>query len=172
MCDGSAAPIELRPKSVAVFHAVIRFWKLLRNVDTVLPVFRSRFQGKSSPVHFFWGSFDLAVTRFSGKTAPPRTNADKITQEAYSQEVISAGFWPGNGGFGTPAFYCYAAPEPPGLKTKRIQPAEAFYGPELNEFLLRYDDVRQPQAPEESLLAFCRAPATLVRNWRIGILDC
>jgi hypothetical protein len=138
-------------------EAVNRFWTILRNVDTGLAVFRSRFQGKSSPVHFFWGSFDLAVTRFSGKTAPARPDADKITQEAYSHEVISAGFWPGNGGFGTPAFYCYAAPEPPGLKAKRIEPAGAFYSPELNEFLLRYDDVRQSEAPEQTLLAFLQS---------------
>src|SRR5947209_2552814 len=141
--------VELNPKPVEVAspipfaedrrhaaydkNAVNRFWRILQHSETVFNVFRARFVGKSSPVHFFWGSFDLAVTRFSGRVAPPRPGADPITQEAYSHEVISAGFWPGNGGFGAPAFYCYAAPEPAGLKLEKIRPAEAFYSTELNE---------------------------------------
>jgi hypothetical protein len=148
--------------------AVRRFWTILRNSSTLLGLFRSRFQGKSSPVHFFWGSFDLAVTRFSGRVAPPRPGADPITQEAYSHEVISAGFWPGNGGFGAPAFYCYAAPEPAGLKLEKIRPAEAFYSTELNEFLLRYEDIRHLESPEQAILDFLQSSydaAAKLANW-------
>ncbi len=134
-----------------------RFWQVLLRVDTVLKEFRSGFVGKSSPVHFFWGSFDLAVTRFNGKRAPARPDADPITREAYSHEVISCGFWPGNGGFGTPAFYCYAAPEPAGLKDRKISPDAAYYDPELKEFVLKYDDVRTSAAPERVLLDFCQS---------------
>ncbi|MGC2661101.1 MAG: DUF5996 family protein [Bryobacteraceae bacterium] len=134
--------------------AVGRLWRILQQCDTIFKSFRAGFIGKSSPVHFFWGSFDLAVTRFSGRPAPPRPEADAITREAYSHEVISAGFWPGNGGFGTPAFYCYAAPEPSGLKQQQISPASAFYSGDLNEFILKYDDVRQADSPEQTLLEF------------------
>src|SRR3954453_2335191 len=104
-----------------------RFWRVLLRAHAVFSRFEASFIGKASPVHFFWGSFDLAVTRFSGRPAPPREGADRITREAYSHEVISAGFWPGNGGFGTAAFYCYAAPEPEGLSTQKIIPAAAGY---------------------------------------------
>src|SRR6185503_11988576 len=135
-------------------EAVRRLWRILLSADAVFNVFRSRFLGKSSPVHFFWGSFDLAVTRFSGRPAPPRPGADAITREAYSHEVISAGFWPGNGGFGTPAFYCYAAPEPVGLQKEKILPAPAFYNSELKEFILKYDDVRAANSPDETILEF------------------
>jgi hypothetical protein len=100
-----------------------------------------------SPVHFFWGSFDLAVTRFSGRTAPPREGADRIQQEAYSHEVISAGFWPGNGGLGEAAFYCYAAPVPAGMAEAVIRPAFAGFDKGLGEFLLRYDVVREEADP-------------------------
>jgi len=134
-----------------------RFWRILQRSDTLFKRFRAGFQGKSSPVHFFWGSFDLAVTRFSGRPAPPRPGADAITREAYSHEVISAGFWPGNGGFGTPAFYCYAAPEPAGLAKERIRPAQAFYSPDLKEFLLKYDDVRAADSPDDAVLAFLQS---------------
>jgi hypothetical protein len=137
--------------------AVDRFWRILQHSDALLTLFRARFIGKSSPVHFFWGSFDLAVTRFSGRPAPPRPGADAVTREAYSHEVISAGFWPGNGGFGMPAFYCYAAPEPAGLKQQQISPTPAFYSSELNEFLLKYDDVRQLDSPDEALLDFLQS---------------
>ncbi len=165
--------VEINPKPVEIANpipfpedhqhaaydkeAVTRFWRILQGCQTVFNLFRARFVGKSSPVHFFWGSFDLAVTRFNGKLAPPRPGADAITREAYSHEVISAGFWPGNGGFGSPAFYCYAAPEPPGLKQKQISPAAAFYNPELNEFLLKYDDVRQAESPAASVLEFLQS---------------
>jgi hypothetical protein len=138
-------------------NAVSRFWRILQDSETVFNVFRARFLGKSSPVHFFWGSFDLAVTRFNGKPAPPRPGADAITREAYSHEVISAGFWPGNGGFGAPAFYCYAAPEPVGLKQKKISPAQAFYNTDLNEFLLKYEDVRQAKSPDAAVLDFLQS---------------
>jgi hypothetical protein len=110
--------------------------------------------GKVSPVHFFWGSFDLAVTRFSGRPAPARENADAITREAYSHEVISAGFWPGNGGFGDAAFYCYAAPAPKGLDAASIQPAKAGYNKTLGEFIFLYEDLRQEPSPDEALLTF------------------
>jgi hypothetical protein len=144
--------------------AVDRFWKILQHSGTIFDLFRARFIGKSSPVHFFWGSFDLAVTRFNGRPAPPRPGADSITREAYSHEVISAGFWPGNGGFGAPAYYCYAAPEPVGLKEKRISPAQAFYSRDLNEFLLKYEDVRQDKSPAESILDFLQSSYEAAAN--------
>jgi hypothetical protein len=131
-----------------------RFWCILRAVDSLFKDFRSRYIGKSSPVHFFWGSFDLAVTRFSGRPAPPRPGADAITREAYSHEVISAGFWPGNGGFGTPAFYAYAAPEPDGLGRQTIQPVRASYSDTMKEFLLKYDDARAEEFPADAIMAF------------------
>ena len=148
---------EDRQHSAYDHDAVTRFWRILQSCETIFNLFRARFVGKSSPVHFFWGSFDLAVTRFNGKLAPPRPGADAITREAYSHEVISAGFWPGNGGFGTPAFYCYAAPEPAGLKQKQISPAGAFYSNDLNEFLLKYQDVREAESPTEIVLEFLQS---------------
>ena len=133
---------------------VHRFWRILVQTDTVLQRYRSPFLGKSSPVHFFWGSFDLALTVFSGRGAPERQGADRITQEAYSHEEISCGFWPGDERFPTPAFYSYTYPEPPGLGTTSILPAAAFYSQELGEFFLRYDDVRSASSPEQALLEF------------------
>src|SRR2546423_14552153 len=112
-----------------------RFWRILVQVDKVFKEFCSPFLGKSSPVHFFWGSFDLAVSRFSGRRAPERPGADGITREAYSHEVISVGWWPGSGEVKGPAFYAYAAPEPPGFKTARVRPQSAIYHPGLNEYL-------------------------------------
>lgn len=131
-----------------------RFWRILVQTEAVMQRFRARFMGKCSPVHFFWGSFDLAVSRFSGRPAPERPEADPITREAYSHEVISAGFWPGNGGFGQPAFYSYTAPPPPGLAEQRVQPEAAVYSQELKEFLLLYDGVRGTADPAEAILAF------------------
>jgi hypothetical protein len=132
-----------------------RFWKILVSVDTVLRQFRSRFIGKASPVHFFWGSFDLAATRFSGRRAPERPDADFITKQAYSHEVISHGFWPGDGEvIKDAAFYAYAAPEPAGFRDQRVMPSKAFYSGEKNEFFLMYDDVRLSRAPEQALLEF------------------
>jgi hypothetical protein len=145
-------------------EAVYRFWRILQQSDRLFKRFRADFLGKSSPVHFFWGSFDLAVTRFSGRPAPPRPGADAITREAYSHEVISAGFWPGNGGFGAPAFYCYAAPEPVGLKQERISPAQAFYSSDLNEFLLKYDDVRKANSPDAAGLKFLQTSYEAAAN--------
>src|SRR2546426_7842740 len=131
-----------------------RFWRILAQTDTILQRYRSAFLGKSSPVHFFWGSFDLALTLFSGRRAPERPGADRITREGGSHEQISSGFWPGDDRFPAPAFYAYTSPEPPGLKSASIRPAEAFYGQELGLFLLRYDDVRNASLPELALLEF------------------
>jgi hypothetical protein len=124
--------------------------------ENVFQEFRARFIGKDSPVHFFWGSFDLCVTRFSGRRAPERPGADAVTREAYSHEVISAGFWPG-AGFKGPAFYAYAAPEPAGFSDQKVRPAEAFYHPEMKEFLLMYDDARRAASPREALLSFLQS---------------
>ncbi|HTZ60837.1 MAG TPA: DUF5996 family protein [Acidobacteriaceae bacterium] len=134
--------------------AAHRFWRVLMHADRVFQQFSSRFLGKVSPVHFFWGSFDLAVTRFSGRRAPPREGADKVTREAYSHEVISAGFWPGNGGFGEAAFYSYTAPAPKGLEKSSIEPARAGYNNSLSEFIYLYEDLRNEPSPDDALMAF------------------
>ncbi len=138
-------------------QAAHRFWRVLMHADKIFQQFSSHFVGKVSPVHFFWGSFDLAVTRFSGRPAPPREGADTITREAYSHEVISAGFWPGNGGFGEAAFYCYAAPAPKGLENAAIQPAKAAYNSALGEFIYLYQDLLNEPSPDEALLAFLQS---------------
>jgi hypothetical protein len=135
--------------------AVERFHRLLISVDTVLKSFRARFIGKCSPVHFFWGSFDLAVTRFSGRLAPPRP--DPMMQEAYSHEVSSAGFWPGGGEIRGPAFYSYSTPAPEGFKDYAVLPERAFYHPGLGEYLLLYDDIRNAAAPEADLMDFLQS---------------
>ena len=151
-----------------------RFWRILVQTDRVFEEFRSRFTGKCSPVHFFWGSFDLAVTRFSGRTAPEREGADLITREAYSHEVISHGFWPGGGALSGAAFYSYTAPAPDGLDKARIQPAQAFYSSAMSEFLLMYDDMRQSDSPDTALMEFLQstyeAGATLA-NWDRASLE-
>jgi len=134
-----------------------RFWRILVTVDSVFKEFRSRFLGKVSPVHFFWGSFDFAVTRFSGRRAPERAAADAITREAYSHEVISVGFWPGGGEMKGAAFYAYAAPEPAGFGDRRVRPAKAFYSKQMSEFFLMYDDVRAAESPRKALLDFCQS---------------
>jgi hypothetical protein len=134
-----------------------RFWRILVTVNGIFLEFRARFLGKCSPVHFFWGSFDLAVSRFSGRRAPERPGADAITREAYSHEVISAGFWPGGSGVNGPAFYSYTVPEPEGYSAARVQPAAAFYDNQLREFLLRYDDVRAAASPRLALLDFLQS---------------
>ncbi len=152
---------------------VERFWKILLLVEEVFQKFRSDFIGKHSPIHFFWGSFDLASTRFSGRRAPERAGADPITREAYSHEVISVGFWPGGGEVKGAAFYAYAAPEPNGFKTAIVRPAKAFYSP-LGEFLLMYDDVRQSANPEQSLLEFLQTTYEAGANlgeWPRGELE-
>src|ERR1700726_2996451 len=129
-----------------------KFWRILLTVQHVLDEFRARFIGKSSPVHFFWGSFDMAVTRFSGRPAPERPGADSITREAYSHEVSSVGFWPGGGDIKGAAFYFYAAPTPQGFGAQPIRPQAAFYHPQLKEFLLMYDDVRGTEFPRDAVL--------------------
>jgi hypothetical protein len=138
-------------------EAANKFWRILLSVDAVFQRFRARFIGKSSPVHFFWGSFDLAVTRFSGRRAPERPGADSITREAYSHEVCSVGFWPGSGNVADPAFYCYMAPEPQGYRDARVLPAAARYDASLGEFLLMYDEVRTAGSPSSTLLDFCQS---------------
>ena len=133
------------------------FWRILVSVDSVFKEFRGRFIGKCSPVHFFWGSFDLAVTRFSGRRAPERPGADAMTREAYSHEVSSVGFWPGGGEIKGPAFYSYMAPEPPGFKTHSVLPQKAFYHSGMSEFFLMYDDVRRAESPSNMLLEFLQS---------------
>jgi hypothetical protein len=148
--------------------AVERFWRILLSVDAVFTQFRSRFIGKSSPVHFFWGSFDLAVSRFSGRRAPERPGADAMTREAYSHEVSSVGFWPGSGEVKEAAFYSYIVPEPEGFKEAKVRPDAALYNRQVGEFLLMYEDVRRAASPTTSLLDFCQstyeAGASLA-NW-------
>jgi hypothetical protein len=131
--------------------AVERFWQILLSTQSALYEFRGRFLGKSSPVHFFWGSFDLACTRFSGRKAPPRKGA--ISGPAYSHEVISAGFWPG-AGFDGPAFYAYAVPSPAGYEKETVRPARAGWNTALSEFILMYDDVRTAADPRAALMEF------------------
>jgi hypothetical protein len=143
-----------------------RFWRILVQTEKVFTRFRAGYIGKCSPVHFFWGSFDLAVTRFSGRRAPQREGADPITREAYSHEVISHGFWPGTRASGTPAenrsasaiqapaFYSYTAPAPAGLSEQMVRPRQAFYSTAMQEFILLYDDVRKAESPEIGLMEF------------------
>jgi hypothetical protein len=151
-----------------------RFWRILLTVNSIFLEFRSRFVGKCSPVHFFWGSFDLAVSRFSGRRAPERPGADAITREAYSHEVSSAGFWPGGGGVNGAAFYSYTAPEPGGYSAAEVRPSAAFYEPQLHEFLLMYDEVRAAESPRRALLDFLQttyeAGANLAR-WDRNALE-
>ena len=135
-------------------QAANSFWRILVTIKPIFETFRCEFIGKSSPVHFFWGSFDLASTRFSGRRAPDRPGADPITKESYSHEVISHGFWPGGGAIQEPAFYAYAAPEPAGLKEASLQPGAAFYSKEASEFILPYEAVRTSQSPEKDLDLF------------------
>jgi hypothetical protein len=136
-----------------------RFWRVLMQTHGVFSAFRARFLGKVSPVHFFWGSFDLAVTRFSGRAAPPHpgvapNTANWVMREAYSHEVSSCGFWPGNGGYGRAAFYAYAYPEPPNFGSAPMQTSGAFYDVQLKEFVLPYDAVRQADDPDGALMTF------------------
>ena len=150
-------------------QSVEKFWRILLSVDSVLNQFRSNFIGKSSPVHFFWGSFDLAVTRFSGRRAPQRPGADPITREAYSHEVSSVGFWPGGGDVKDAAFYSYMAPEPQGFKEALVQPNAAHYEKQVSEFLLMYEDVRKAESPTTALMEFCQS--TYEAGARLGNWD-
>jgi len=154
--------------------AAHKFWSIVVWVDEVLKEFRAPFMGKVSPVHFFWGSFDLAVKRFSGRPAPERPGADPVTREAYSHEVSSAGFWPGGGEIKDPAFYSYAAPEPQGFAEAAVHPQAAFYHSEMKEFLLMYDDIRTAEAPERSLLEFLNSTyeaAATLGKWDRAALE-
>jgi hypothetical protein len=133
---------------------VDRFWHALAEIDCVFKEFRARFTGKCSPVHFFWGSFDLAVTRFSGKSAEPKPDADRITRLSYNAELSSLGFWTGGGGVNGPAFYSYTFPEPAGFREQKVEPQAAYYNNDLGEFLLMYDDVRSSDDPAAAILDF------------------
>jgi hypothetical protein len=156
-----------------------RFWHALAQSDRVFKEFRSRFCGKCSPVHFFWGSFDLAVTRFSGRSAPPHPGGvphlpDAVTREAYSQEVSSLGFWPGNASAPTPIFYSYAYPEPQGFAEVNVQPSSASYNTTMREFVLPYEAVRTARSPDETLLEFAQSTydaASMLGKWDRAALE-
>lgn len=140
-------------------NAVTRCWQILGGTSRVLQKFRGGFIGKCSPIHFFWGAFDLACTRFSGRTAPTHPGGvpnlpDRVAREAYSHECISAGWWPGGGPLAEPAFYTYIYPEPAGFPDTRVRPTEAYYHPDLREFVLPYEVVRRARRPDEILLEF------------------
>jgi hypothetical protein len=146
-----------------------RFWRVLLQADRLFKQFRTRFQGKVSPVHFFWGSFDHAVTRFSGRKAPPHSGGipnlpDDVTREAYSHEVSSAGFWPGGGAIDYPAFYSYAYPTPEGFAATLVRPEAAFFHERMGEFILPYDAVRNAAAPDETLLDFLQTTYEAAAN--------
>ena len=150
-----------------------RCWTILSQVARVFEGSRCDFVGKCSPVHFFWGGFDLAVTRFSGRPAPPR-DGPAFMREAYSHEVISHGFWFGSGPVLEPAFYAYAVPEPPGLKAARVQPRGAFYHGELGEFILPYETVRKADSPEDAIVAFVDSTyeqAANLARWNRAVLE-
>ena len=160
-------------------ESVQRFWQILVQTDRILRTFRSSFIGKSSPVHFFWGSFDLALTRFSGRAAPQHPGgvigmADWVTREAYSHEVSSCGFWAGDKAVTEAVFYSYAYPEPEGFQTYPIQPKEAFYNSQMREFILPYEVVRQAADPEAMLLTFLQSTyeaAANLAHWDRGLLE-
>jgi hypothetical protein len=160
--------------------AVRRFFQILVNADRVFKQFRTGFLGKASPVHFFWGSFDLAVTRFSGRRAPRHPGgvphlSDDVACEAYSHEVSSAGFWPGSGAIDYPAFYSYAYPEPPRFRTTPVRPDAAFFSEALGEFILPYDAVRTAAAPDQALLEFLQSTyeaAASAAKWDRDSLEC
>lgn len=181
-CEIAAAT----PFSKDVIHAAYdadyarRFWQVLLRTDRVMKQFRTCFIGKSSPVHFFWGSFDLAVTRFSGRRAPPYTGkvpglAAAVMLEAYSHEVSSAGFWPGGGGTDFAAFYSYAYPTPAGFRESPVKPAATYFHDTLGEFLLPYDAVRTAADPDATLLDFLQSTyeaAAQAAAWDRGALEC
>lgn len=160
--------------------SVHRFWLALLQVDRVFNLFRTGFLGKVSPVHLFWGSFDLAVTRFSGRAAPRHPGGvpglpDEVTREAYSHEVSSAGFWGGGGGLGFPAFYSYAYPTPEGFGQQPVTPSEAYFDANLGEFLLPYEAVRNATDPDQTLLGFLQSTydaAARLGDWDREVLEC
>jgi hypothetical protein len=176
-------PIRFGEDHVHAFYdadAAHRFWQVLRQTDRVFAKFRTAFLGKSSPVHFFWGSFDLAVTRFSGRSAPRHPGGvpnlpDAVAQEAYSHEVSSAGFWPGGGAIDYPAFYSYAYPTPAGFSRARVRPGAAFFSEQLGEFILPYDAVRTAADPDNALLDFLQSSYEAAANaakWDRAALEC
>src|SRR5438445_685623 len=156
-----------------------RFWRVLVQADRIFKGFRSRFCGKCSPVHFFWGAPDLAVTRFSGRTAPPHPGGfphlpDAVTREAYSQEVSSLGFWPGADVMPQAIFYSYAYPEPEGFSEAKVKPAAASYNSQFHEFILPYDAVRASKSPDDAILDFAQSTydaASTLSNWDRGALE-
>lgn len=159
--------------------AANRCWTAMLQAQRVFQRFRSGFIGKCSPVHFFWGSFDVAVTRFSGRHAPPHPGGvpnlpDWVAREAYSHEVSSVGFWPGGADLPEPVFYSYAYPEPPGFSKVGVQPAAAYYHPKLREFVLPYEAVRRAHSPDDELMAFCQSTydaAADLGNWNRAELE-
>jgi hypothetical protein len=159
--------------------AVNRYWRMLLQAQRVMLQFRARFIGKNSPIHLFWGAMDLAVTRFSGRVAPPHPGGipnlpDRVTREAYSHEVSSCGFWAGSAPVDYPAFYAYAYPEPPGFAAARIRPDGAFYSKDLGEFILPYARVRESPNPDETLLEFMQSSyeaAADLANWDRAALE-
>ena len=161
-------------------EAVRRFSQILVNTDRVFKQFRTAFLGKASPVHFFWGSFDLAVTRFSGRRAPRHPGGvpnlpDTVAHEAYSHEVSSAGFWPGSGAIDYPAFYSYAYPEPSGFRAAKVRPDAAFFSEALGEFILPYDAVRTAADPDKALLDFLQSTyeaTAIAAKWDRDALEC
>lgn len=156
-----------------------RFWRVLVQSDRGFKEFRARFCGKCSPVHFFWGSFDLAVTRFSGRSAPPHPGGvphlpDAVAREAYAHEASSLGFWPGSAAIPLPVFYSYTYPEPAGFADAKVEPAGAAYSTALREFTLPYEIVRNAQAPDEALLSFAQSTydaASKLASWDRELLD-
>jgi hypothetical protein len=179
IADAMPFPDDGAPR---VYDAAVarEFWRALTQVDQVLKLFRTGFLGKASPVHLFWGGFDMAVTRFSGRPAPPHPGGvphlpDAVAREAYSHEVSSAGFWPGGGGVDGPAFYAYAYPEPPGFRDALVRPEAAAYNPALGEFILPYEAVRGAADPQAALLEFLTttyAAAADAGGWNRSVLEC
>lgn len=178
LLDGLGVDVRIRPRPAEIADAIPfdqdrthasydadaaqRCWRVLLQADRVLRAFRGRFLGKCSPVHFWWGAFDLSCTRFSGRPAPPHPGGipnlpDRITREAYSHECISAGWWPGGGALDEAAFYAYAYPEPAGLPQAAVRPAAAYYHPVLREFILPYDAVRAAADPDATLMEFLQS---------------
>lgn len=176
--DSVPFPEDSRPRIYNPEQAH-NFWQVLVRVNNVFKDFRSRFVGKCSPVHFFWGSFDLAVTRFSGRRAPLHPGhvthlPDRVAREAYSHEVSSCGFWPGNEAYPHAAFYSYAYPEPMGFSTAEIHSSSAFYHPTMREFVLSYDDVRNSKNPSQTLLTFLQSTydaAATLGLWNRDLLE-
>jgi hypothetical protein len=185
MLEALGAPVRIWPMPVEIADAIPftedrehasyepdainRFWRILLQSERVLREFRGRFIGKASPVQFFWGSFDLAATRFSGRAAPPHPGGapnvgDWVMREAYSREVSSAGFWPGGGAVDFPAYYSYAYPEPPGFADALVEPGAAYYDRTMGEFILPYDAVRSSASPDATLTAFLQSSYEAAAN--------